>query len=386
MRKIKFNYFVLTFAVAFVLMLLSSVYLYVEFYGHLYFWQESNYWEYTWSYFFAHLKDATLSRYISGFLLLGFKWRALAVAVFMLPVFGVFLLSFFLMQKVKLNSVWSILSILPAAMLFMLQTHRLFFFFYSIHILIFYIVVWLYLNSRFRITRYVLTVVFYPLLYLFLPSGVLMLLYVSLCLLEVFYFREKEKGTWNWRSFIVFSVICLSICLFYPVIWNVLIIDKMAMSNFLELGFLFDVKNQTLMTLFLFAFPALSLILLPIVNVKTKRAESFFFMVQCVVLVVFVAWSVPFKEYVFFENYFRIEKAVFEQDWDEVLKLSENQKEKTNRMFAYTVLAHAVKGELPEKMFDYPLKLNSTFCLFMIEKIRQCHRIYCFILCVVCII
>lgn len=360
MKKIKFNYSVLTFLVAFVLTVVSSVYLYDEFYGHLYFWYESNYWEYTWSYFFSHLQDATLSQYFADFFLLGFKWRALAVGVFMLPVISVFLLSFRFIQKVELHSVWSIFAILPSAMLFMLQTHRLFFFFYSIYILIFYIVVWLYVSNRFRAMRYALTVIAYPLLYLFLPSGILFSLYVSLFLIEVLYFRKKEKEAWSGMLFAGFSVIALALCLFYPMIWNVLLLDEMATNKFMELGFLFDVKNQSLMMVLLFAVPILLLLLLNI-KIKTKRTENFFAIAQCIVLVAFVVWSLPFKSYASFENYFRIEKAVFEQDWTEVIKLSENQKKKTNQLFPYTVLAHAAKGELPEKMFEYPLKLENVF-------------------------
>ena len=73
MKKIQLNYSILTFGLAFVLTALSSIYLYKEFYGHLYFWFESNYWECTWSYFMSSLKDAALSKYVSEFLLLGAK-------------------------------------------------------------------------------------------------------------------------------------------------------------------------------------------------------------------------------------------------------------------------------------------------------------------------
>ena len=44
-----------------------------------------------------------------------------------------------------------------------------------------------------------------------------------------------------------------------------------------------------------------------------------------------------------------------------MIKLSENQKKEITKLFPYVVLAHAAKGELPEKMFEYPLKLENVF-------------------------
>lgn len=361
MKKFQLNYSILTLSVAFVLTALSSIYLYSEFYGHLSFWFDSNYWECTWSYFLSHLKSAALSQYVAEFLLLGFKWQALAVIVFMLPVFSVFLLLFRLMQKVGLNSIWLISSIFPSVMLFVLQTHRLFFFFYSIYILVFYIALLGFLSNRFRAVRYILTPISYPLLYLFLPSGMLILLYVSFLFIEIFYFRKKEKMNFSWSVFAYFSIICLAICFLYPMGWNVWVEDEMAMNNYLGLGFFFDVKNQKLMTFLLFVLPILMLFLYPLIKIRTKKMELSLFAMQSVVLVTFIVWVLPFKKYASFENYFRIEKAVFSQDWDEVIRLSKSQKEKIDQLFPYTVLAHATKGDLPEKMFNYPLSLNSPF-------------------------
>ncbi len=361
MKKIQINNSILTFSVAFILTVLSSVYLYKEFYGHLYFWFESSYWECTWSYFMASLKDVALSKYISEFLLLGGKWRILSVVVFMLPLVALFLVSYRLQKKIKLHPVWSIFSILPSVLLFVLQTHRLFFLFYSIYILIYYAVFFLYLYGKSQTLRSTLALISYPLLYLFLPSGVLMILYLSMCLAEVFYFKKNEKESWKWYAFVLFSSLSMILGFFYSMIWNVFVMDEMAINNFLDLGFLFDVKEQSLMMLLLFVLPVLMLLLLSKIKVESKRMEIFFLLVQGSVLCVLLVAIWPFEKYASFENYFRIEKATFEEDWDEVIKLSENQKKEITKLFPYVVLAHAAKGELPEKMFEYPLKLENVF-------------------------
>ena len=80
-------------------------------------------------------------------------------------------------------------------------------------------------------------------------------------------------------------------------IWNVFVMDEMAINNFLDLGFLFDVKEQSLMMLLLFVLPMLMLLLLSKIKVESKKMEIFFLLVQGSVLCVLLIAIWPFEKY-----------------------------------------------------------------------------------------
>ena len=191
--------------------------------------------------------------------------------------------------------------------------------------------------------------------YLFAGSVATCCLYVSCMLYELFY----TKDVWKY-----FSLVWILAVGFLPYIWQSI--------YFTPNDKLFEILNFPMVDgikyvphLFFLFMPLYLLFYGNLYRKKiTVRISGFFF---------FILLLTGCGYYLFSKSYNRLEEqtygmnlAAFQNDWDKVLKISKKVKKPDQYTVYYTNLALAMKGELPDKMFEY--SQTDEFGLFLIRK------------------
>ena len=343
---------ILIFAVAF-------LFLAIAYEGHFLFWEGNNYWEYSWAYFLQSLQPAALATYVSNFLQLFYRWHYVGCMVFLLPSLIVYFSLRTLFEKIQVAEEYLSLALLPVVALLQFLMDKLCFLSIGFWVAFFYLFLAVYvvlIKGRDIRRSFLVLFLIYPFLFFFLPSGVVLVFALTLFVLDTLLFSQEKKS-----RLVVKNLVFFLFALLVPMLWSFMVNHKLS-DDVYSLNITLFANQNRWKVLFLFFLPILFFVWFNFLKkgkIKIKKWFSF-----CLVLIAVCAVGVAFSVYKKekgWERFFRIESACFNNNWDKIVQLSESQKATTDDLFPYTVVAHAAKGDLPFKMFEYPLTAKGVF-------------------------
>ena len=213
-----------------------------------------------------------------------------------------------------------------------------------------------FVNGKSIRSAIVLSLLLYPFLFFLLPSGFVILFYLLLFAVDILLLKERKRS-----ALILKNLFMLLFAFLVPIVWSFLV-NKSLPNNIYSLDITLFEEGYRAKVLFFYFLPFLFLLLAYFYRRRTPKINQWFLFVVSLFAVglVMFGFSVYEREKGW-ERFFCIESACNNCDWDEVLLFSECQKNKTDNLFPYTVIAHAAKGELPQKMFEYPLTAKGVF-------------------------
>lgn len=356
-KYFSFKNIVSTLAV--LIFIIAYLFLALAYKGHFSFWEGNNYWEASVSYFLNCLQPAGLTPYIANFLQMFYRWHYVGCVVLMLPavVIGISCRMVFKILQLP-NSVLP-LTLLPVVALLSFLLDKLCFLSVGFYVAWFYLALAIYavfVNGKSVRRSIVLSFLFYPFLFFLLPSGFVILFYLLLFAVDILLLKERKRS-----ALILKNLLVLLFAVLVPILWSFLV-NKSLPNDIYSFDITLFEEGYRVKVLFFYFLPFLFLLLAYFYRRRTPKINQWFLFVVSLFAVglVMFGFSVYEREKGW-ERFFCIESACNNCDWDEVLSLSECQKTKIDDLFPYTVVAHAAKGELPQKMFEYPLSAKGIF-------------------------
>lgn len=315
--------------------------------GHIWFWEGSNLFLNTESFLDASLRQSGgLSRYAGTFLTLFFQWKIIGAIILTLPIYLVYRLSRFLVDRFHISTGRFLYCWVPPIFLFLLQLNHTVTLSDSIQIVFFYAFAALYVVVEKNAMRYALFILIFGLCSLLLTPGA--------CFLSGIFFLSYELlyGT-GFRRF-WFLIGWFLLCILVPLArqWYLVLFPDEELYElfrptlFSGTGYLVPV---------LYGWPIAVLLL----SLLSRFRFSFFsrneHWVSFVVLLLFLGGLYPYTVHRDFEVEKRADEAVCREDWDRVLDIAQGERYPSRELLFMATLALSQKGELPEKLFDYPI-------------------------------
>ena len=294
--------------------------------------------------------------YVESFLLTFFRWRWLGVLILFLPVLGVYIISRKILSELNLNSLKR-LAFLPAITLMISQHFVHFYMQKSLVVLLMLTIICFHIILRDNKFRYLLLLGFFIPLFLLSKLELALLCFTLLCI-EFFVSGDKR------RYFL--SVVYLILTILFAVFYFVKI--PVTPLFIVEMPILIGIQ---LALVLLFVLLSKFEKQLNLVIIGWKRNVLFI-----LIFGMLGASFVSNKELETKELYARLDMALLDNDFDEILSLTKNQKiEKEENFYPYVFYALAQKGQLAKSLFQYevntsnflsealPLHTNSTTLL-----------------------
>ncbi len=314
--------------------------------GHIGFWYGTDWFMANGDYFRQlYLKPGGWSEYLGSFLLQFYKWRWIGALIMTLIPLGVFVLTRKIIGRLGGPGNWLLPAVIPCLLVWGVQCYMGVGLGEVLRILFFYLSLWGYVVITDQRLRCVLFSLLFPFLYLLLSSGGCMFLYATYGLYELFYSKGRARyGYW------VLWVFLLSV---YPFLWqrwmwimpdeDLYILSRISSSNASNMIWL------------LYGYGFLLTGLAYVGNRISKKGKRLFYLGELAVIVAGCVFGVSYCYQKNTEHFLRMDRAVEYGDWDEVLEVADGLEQWSREEFFYVSLALASKGELAEKLFNYPV-------------------------------
>ena len=312
--------------------------------GHINAWYWTNFFTTDFFFFSYFFKERDILQYISNFLVLFFKWNWVGAFVLTSSIICIYFLTRKLLQKLKFSRSANFISIIPCITLFALQIHRafpfrktLFVVFFLLFLLIF---IWSLKNNRLHGFISIILLLF-P---LWIFDDIERIYFYTVCLIIELLFNKKTLKYYLvtiLASFDISSVV-------------IFIQNQNSLPHFKEP-----------FALQLIVFPIFIIALLFLAKTKFKNIKISF-CIPISITVAFLCFFFETKNYSFeeqqqYEKLFHYNKAVISNDFNEIINLAENEKQKTTELIPFVVYAHALQGNLTEYLFKYPINSKTFF-------------------------
>lgn len=315
--------------------------------GHIGFWYESDWFLPGGGYFSQFVfKPGGWSEYIGYFILQFYKWPAAGAAVMTILPLGVFLLTRGIIRKLEIPSHWLIAGVLPFLTVCGMQCYMGMLLGEVLGVFFFYVFLWAYVILPDTRLRYVIASLFFPLAYLLLPTGGCVFLYITYIVYGFLYSKNPSR---YW--FMLFWALLLCV---YPSLWQ----RWMYIMPGEQLYALVNLKSGSSFAGILAFLYGYGIILAGVAwaGMKMKKkGRRFFYLCEVALIAAGCAWGVLHCYQKNTEFQLRIDQAAEKGDWEQVLRLAGKLDQLSREEFYYVSLALASRGELGERLFDYPV-------------------------------
>lgn len=346
---------------------------------HIAYWEETDFFLFSRDYFSGYAWQlGGWSEYAGNFLAQFYRWRIVGALLQTLFVVAVWWSANGISKRFYAGG-WPLLSLLPALIVFAAQCNYMFTVGESLRVTVFFVLGYLYVRLD-KADGLFLYTLLYPLCAMLLsPVGVLTL-YASFIIYEAGRGKWLKQGAKPFIARGVFSVLgrnknagflvlafWIILCVAWPQWWQHRVYavaenNLYALSSVLTMEF-----ARNLLAAAYGWLPFLSLFFL--FFAKRKFTPSVGRMSVALVVVVGVGYYLLPRAYEKeAEILFQVDQAAARGDWDEVLQVAADKENQKGYILYFTTLALANKGELPERLFEYPVKDES--CLFLPRVLR----------------
>lgn len=304
-------------------------------------------------------KPGGWTEYIGHFLVQFYQWRWFGALLMTLVPLGTYLLTRGVVRKLGLPETWLVLSCVPAILISSLQCYSGIVFGEILKIFFFFLFLRIYVGISLPRVRYVIFSLAFPVLFLILSTCGHILLYLSFLVFEL----SRAKG-WCGRGIGLVWVLFAAI---YPYLWrrSMYILSEGSLYTFSES------HGGTAFQLIVWLLSLYGLILLGLVPIarRIKRTgKTVAYSVQLTVIGLVWAGCFCYFYQSETEHLFRIDQAAQCSEWEEVLSLSRKTDQPAREEMYLTALALACRGQLADKLFDYPVW--GTGCLYLPRELN----------------
>ena len=315
--------------------------------GHIGFWYGADWFmvngEYLGQFF---LKPGGWSEYLGNFLLQFYRWRWVGAAIMTLMALGMFIVTRKISGKLGVPGNWLLPAVIPVLLVWGLQCYMGVSLSEVLRVLFFYLSVWGYIAVSNQKVRCGVFSLLFPFFYLLLPSGGCIFLYLTFGLYELFYSKGNVRyGYWVLWAFLL----CV-----YPFLWQrwmwIMPSEDLYILSRIGTG---SGVSDVLRLLYGYVFLLMGLAYLG--KKSAKKGKCLFYWCELAVIVAGCVFGVKYCYQKNTEHFLRMDRAVEHGDWDEVLKVADELEQWSREEFFYVSLALASKGELGEKLFNYPV-------------------------------
>lgn len=330
----------------------------IKYEGHFAFWAGNNYWEFTSEYLLSSLQPAGLSLYIASFLQMFYRWHYAGCFLLLLMPAVVYFSTRSIFRTLQISKEFSPLILLPFVALLLLLSDKLCFLSIGVCVAFFYCVIAVYMRAvkGQSVGRSVLvSLLFYPLLFLFLPTAVVLCVCLAMYVADLLLLKGVK------RSVVLFKNLLMALlAVLIPLLW-IFVVNKQLPSVTYLSNIKLNAEIGWYKLLFFYLFPLLIFIIRTFSEKTIVKIKWLCFVFSLLLLLpVVYAYSV-YKKELGWERFFQIESACSESNWEKLLQITEYQKKKIDNLFPFTIVALAAQGQLPEKMFEYPLTAQGAF-------------------------
>ena len=248
----------------------------------------------------------------------------------------------------------------PSLLLFVLQCDQRFTPACSLVFVFYFAALYIYNTVGNRCIRFTVFTLMTPGFYLLMGGGLLCALYAGIALCEI----VRRAGVAKY-----FSMIGLAAAALFPRIWQGLYLT--ADENLYSILPYESVGKLEYIPLLLTAFTPAVVLLMRFVKMRSKRLSL---SVNILLPLLLTAYLIPASYSGFREQKLGMYYSTVQGDWDRVLAIRKNLKQSDELADYMSYLALAVKGELPEKLFDYPRDKGRS--LFLQRDLEQSKMLY----------
>lgn len=308
--------------------------------GTIGYWGETDFFQcgsHYWNQF--QIKPGGWSEYIGHFLLQFYQWTGVGALVQTLIPGAVFMLSRGIGNKLGILKPGLWLSSLPWVVLFGLQVGFRIGLAESLRILFLFLFLWGYLQISSRRWRFMLSIALFPVFFLLLGKEGYSVLYANFAIAEIW----KRGKNFCWKMGILWLILVLAV----PEIWRRWMYVMPAEKVF-RTAVALDYGVWVIYGYMLCMWGMERLRFTGFSGEKRGWAELLMVVILC-------GWGM----YAFYnrsaEYYFRMDQAAEQGNWEEVLQIAGRIPEPTREEFYLINLALANRGELGERLFEYPV-------------------------------
>lgn len=314
--------------------------------GHIVFWYGAD-WFLANGDYFRHffLKPGGWSEYLGNFLLQFYKWRWAGAAILTLVPLGVFVSMRKIAGKLAIPGNWLLPAVIPSLLVAVVQCYMGVGLGEASRILFFYLSLWGYMAISNQKARGVAFTLLFPFFYLLLSSGGCIFLYASFFIYELFYSKGRVRYG--------FGVLWAFLLIVYPFLWK----RWMWIMPSEDLYLLSRISGREVVNMLWLLYGAglLSTGLAYFARKITKKGKRLFYLCELAVIVAACVLGVKYGYQKNTEYFLRMDRAAECGDWEEVLEVAESLEQWSREEFFYVSLALANRGELGEKLFNYPV-------------------------------
>lgn len=315
--------------------------------GHLYFWEESDFFQMTTAFFRDYVvRPGGLSDYWGCFLTLLFRWKIVGAVCMVLPLCLVYVSMrrmLNVLQIARLNAMWVWM---PIVLLFILQSQESFGLGESLKVAFVFVVAALYLSlSRARI-RYMAFLLFTPALSLLISSGAFFFLWGVAVLYECGWQRNRNR--YLFLSLWLVEGIILPI---FRQRYFLLLPD----DDLFRLSAFEPESSVAWQVWALFLWLPLTVVASFFEGVRQGSGRFVENSIAVLIPAVIFVFLFPYRTTRSAEMLMRADEALQHRKWTEIIELSQQENVFTQEITFLRALALSQTGRLPQELFDAPV-------------------------------
>lgn len=315
--------------------------------GRIGFWEGANFFLLNGEYAGEFIsKPGGWSEWLGNLLTQFYKWPFAGAFILTLLPFGVYVFTRGIIRKLEIPSNWLFAAVLPFMGIWGLQCYMDVTLGEMLKPFFFYLFLWGYLTVSCQWIRYLVFSLLFPLAYLLLSTGGCVFLYVAYIMYECL----NVKGNYRF-GICVFWGLLLAV---YPHLWQRWMC-LMPSEKLYALSGIKDGDEFKSIFIFLYGYGVLLLGIAYIGRKMKKKGKRFFFLMQMLLIIAGCVWGVTRLYQRNTENLLQMDQAALNEEWDKVLEIAGDGTKLSREGLYYVSLALASRGELGEKLFDYPV-------------------------------
>lgn len=310
--------------------------------GHIGYWEGINFFQNGagyWSEFAG--KPGGWSEYLGNLLAQFYQWTWVGASLITLILWGIFILVRGIVRIAGVKKFGLPISMIPLVMVCILQGNATTVLGDMLKIFFFFLLYWGYFKARLLPYSRMIFTVGYFLAFFFLGGAGAGVLFLAMALSEVI--GRSGRQSWYWGgAWLVLAVV-------FPLLWK-------------QWGYLMlrdDIYRlsgpDTILLWSIYGYG----VLLPVISkekhLKQEKTKIAFDYTEMVLVVLFCLVAVYYACDRNRELYFRMEQAAIKGKWEQVLHIAEQIDNTGREKMVLISLALANRGELGERLFDYPV-------------------------------
>lgn len=322
--------------------------------GHILHWESTDFFVRDWGYSQQFLlKPGGWGEYLSHFVLQYFQWPWLGALILTLLLMAIFVSAGGIARYLAIAECWPVLEWLPVILTGGLLCNSGISFLDMLHIFLFFFILWGILSAPLGHLRTCIAVLFFPCLYLLLPWGVVLMFYLTFLFVHLRKSKNR-KGMWIPTAGIVLVGI-------WPYLWRrwVWVMPEGTLFPWVT----FPEGERVWAWWLIYGYGMLLWLISFWFNRKQFRNRKQIRVLNVIALVLIIVGFYVVSRQKETEYFYRMDQAVEAGDWEKVLRIA-GQLDRFEREELYFVsLALAMRGELGEKLFEYPVW--GSGCLYL---------------------